>query len=224
MNPWKTVQFSLLVATFGSTLLVLGKSVLYPRLGMHRATPFVFPAVVPLTEWQPLPSSSLNKQTKLSAQELSGKHYRYMQKDLSLDIEMRYLVNTDGDVNTFLKSYMRQSLSGGQLLGVLRQQDGVGFHRLFVDRGRVYLSTCINPRGGSTVTGKQFRQNRNTYDLNFNRLLVWLLARGQVRDERCLWAHLSVPLKNASPEETYPLLEKVWVSWYQWWSQHFPKP
>ncbi len=220
MSPWKTVQTSLLVTTFGGVLLVLGKSILYPNAGVYRETPFVFPATVPLPDWQPLASSSLNNHKN----ELSGKHYRYVQKDLPLDIEMRYLTNIDGDVNAFIKQYAPHSSSEGQLRGVVRQQEGVGFHRLFVEKGRVYLSACINSNGGSTVTSKQFRQNRNTHDLNFNRLLVWLLARGKLRDERCLWAHLSVPLKNSSEQETYPILEKAWVSWYQWWSPRFPKP
>jgi cyanosortase A-associated protein len=49
------------------------------------------------------------------------------------------------------------------------------------------------------------------------------LGQEGLKDRRCLWAHLSVPLKNSSPEAAYQVLEKAWFSWYQWWQPRFPK-
>jgi cyanosortase A-associated protein len=218
----KTLRISLLAITFSSVLLVLGKLIFYPTVASRRLPPFTFPASVPLPEWQLLASSSLDNQINTSTKEIPGRHYRYIQKDLPLDIEMRYLIDTDGDVDAFIKKYTIHSSSEPKNFVVLHQQKGVGFYSLFIQEKRAYLSACINPRGGSTVTGKQFRQNRNAYDLNFNRILLWLVAREPLRDERCLWTHLSAPLQNSSQKDTYVILEKAWLSWYQWWSSRFP--
>jgi cyanosortase A-associated protein len=223
MFHWKTLRISLLAITFSSVLLVLVKLIFYSTIALRRVTPFTFPASVPLPEWQLVASTPLNDQTKTSAQELPGRHYRYIQKNLALDIEMRYLIDTDGDVDAFIKKHTSHSSSDSKNFVVLHQQKGVGFSRLFIHQNRAYLSACINPRGGSTVTGKQFRQNRNEYDLNLNRMSLWLLAQEPLRDERCLWAYLSVPLQNYSQKDIYVILEKVWLSWYQLWSPRFPR-
>jgi len=218
----KTLRVSLLAITFSSVLLVLGKLILYPTVASRRVTPFTFPASVPLPEWKFLASSSLDNQINTSAKEISGRYYRYIQKDFPLDIEMRYLIDTDGDVDAFIKKHAGHSSSEPKNFVVLHQQKGIGFYSLFIQEKRAYLSACINPRGGSTVTGKQFRQNRNAYDLNFNRILLWLVGQDPLRDERCLWTLLSAPLQNSSAQDTYVILEKAWLSWYQWWSPRFP--
>lgn len=222
MDRWKELRISLLATIFGAVLFVLGKSILYPTSSDRTVSPFIFPAAVSLPQWQPLASHPLDNPTAERPQYISEKHYRYIQNSLSLDIEMRYLVNTNGDVKDFIKNYTAIRSSAGQLLPVLRQQKGVGFYNLFVHQGRAYVSACINSRGHSTVTDNQFRRNRNIYDVPSSRIVLWLLGQAELRDERCLWAHLSVPLKNSSPEDAYQTLEKAWFSWYQWWSQRFP--
>jgi cyanosortase A-associated protein len=224
MNGWKKIRISFLAITFGGVCFALGKSILYPSVSDRTPLPFVFPPAVSLPEWQPVASSPLVSTTEESSNYLVGRHYRYIKQGLSLDIEMRYLVQTDGNVNFFIKKYKTIPSSPGQLLPVLRQQEGVGSYNLFVHQGRAYLSTCINPRGGSTVTNNQFILNRYLYDVRLGRLLPWLLGQVELRDMRCLWAHMSVPLNNSSPENAYKTLEKAWVSWYKWWSPRFPNP
>lgn len=218
MSYWKNLRIPFLAVTLSSVFLVLGKVILYPAVSNRTATPFVFPPAVPLPEWQTLPSQSLVAQTTQDPNYISGKRYQYTQKSLPLDIEMRYLVNTVGDVKDFLKTYTSISLSP-----TLRQQEGVGFYGLFTYQGKAYLSSCINPYGGSTVTDNQFKQNRNTKDLQISRLLPWLLGQEDLKDERCLWTQLSIPLRYSSPEPTYQILEKAWFSWHQWWQPRFPK-
>ncbi len=109
---------------------------------------------------------------------------------------MRYMVKTHGNVKSFIEKYYSLPLSSGQPTLVLRQQANTGFYNLFTYQQRAYLSTCINSRGGSTVTAPQFRRNRLIYDMRLGRLFPWLVGQGTIRDRRCLWAHLSVPLKN----------------------------
>lgn len=217
------VRIPLLIMIFSSALFVLGKTTLAPVTSNRIATSFIFPTAVPLSQWQSSSSRPLTDSIAKGPKSLSGNHYQYIQKGLTLDIEMRYMVKTHGNVKAFIEKYYSLPLSSGQLTMALRQHEGIGFHNLFTYQQRAYLSTCINSSGGSTVSASQFRRNRLLYDMRLSRLFPWLLSQGSVRDRRCLWAHLSIPLKNSSPEEAYRILETVWESWYQWWSPRFPK-
>ncbi len=232
MNYWKSTRISFLSFTLFGVLLVLTKSILFPASSNRTVTAFVFPSVVPLNGWQPLASNPLvtqryatescrgcvkQAQANKQVNNLSGRQYQYIQNNLSLNIEMRYLVNTVGDV----QEYIKQNTNIPLAKVTPRQQTGIGYYNLFTDRGKAYLSTCINPRGGSTVTDRQFKQNRNTYDLQ-SRIVPWLLGQQELKDNRCLWAHISTPLKGTTPDHTYQVLETAFVSWYQWWSPRFP--
>lgn len=214
------LRLSLLAVIFGSVFCVLGKTILVPTPGNSTVTPFVFPAAVPLPEWQALKSRPLAATPIAESPNPSARHYRYIQNDLTLDIEMRYLVNTLGHVQFFIRSIQQFP---GQITFASRHKQGVGFYYLFTHERRAYLSTCINSRGGTTVSEAQFLQNRYLYDMQFGRLLLWLLNQGSFQDKRCLWAHLSIPLKNSASENAYQTLEQAWQDWYEWWQPRFPQ-
>lgn len=225
MNRWKKLRILLLATTCGGALFVLGKSIFHSVRGVPT---FVLPVTVPLPAWQPLTSSPLVDKTTEDSNFLSGRHYRYIQNGVPLDIEMhylvnlvnietRYLVNTNGDIPAIIKNYSSPSSSRPSL--IIRQRKGIGFYSLFSERGRAHLSACINTYGVSTATSEQFWQSPSTYDLLSNHLLPWLSVQENLRlgDGRCLWANLSVPLTSSSPEEAYLSLEKTWVPWHKWW-------
>ncbi|AFY76745.1 MAG: cyanoexosortase A system-associated protein [Hydrococcus sp. C42_A2020_068] len=219
MMFWKQIRYSFLVVTFGGVLFVLGKSILAPTISYRTiADSFVFPSEVPLPGWQPLASRSLPKSNYEFPKLVAGRHYRYQQNGLNLDIEMRYFTATNGDVRIFIQQY------AGIAQSLVVHHQKTGFYGLFARQQRAYLSACINRRGSSTVTAEQFEQNRYLYDISLNRLLPWLLGQEPLRDKRCLWAHLSIAVPNASSEAAYRDLEKIWVSWYNWWNPRFPKP
>lgn len=217
MIDWKNIRLSFLAVTTIGVFLVLAKSILIPAEDKRTASAFVFPNAVPLAEWQSLPSKSLVPQSQ-RLKYLSGRKYEYIQNELALNIEMRYIVNTVGDVKEYIK---QETLPLSKV--IQRQQTGIGFYNLFTYQEKAYLSSCINPRGGTTVTDRQFKQNRNTYDVQLNRLLPWLLGQQNLKDNRCLWTHLSVPLKHTTPDHAYQKLETAFFSWYQWWEPRFPK-
>ena len=227
-SPMEKVRVSLLAVIFGSVFFFLVRAILMPVAGKSAVVPFVFPAAVPLPEWQLKNSRPLVVPITEAPSYLSGRQYQYVKNDLTLDIEMRYIVNTKGDVKSFLQNYSFTPPSFNKSL-FLRHQEKVGFYSLFAYQQRAYLSACINSRGGSTVTDVQFRQNRDIYDSIYNlrfkdRLIPWLQGRGSIRDMRCLWAHLSMPIKNSSPKDAYQTLEKAWLDWYQSWHPRFPPP
>ncbi|NER28315.1 MAG: cyanoexosortase A system-associated protein [Symploca sp. SIO1C4] len=218
MMLFKRLRIPFLTITCSGVILVLGKLILAPNSSRYTAKPFVLPSEVPLAQWQSLHSQSLFTPIVWQPNLMTSRNYQYQQNNLSLDIEMRYLVPTNGNVQELLQIYTTLPASAQ-----MRQQEEVGFYYLLADEQQAHLSSCINPRGKTTVTEQQFTGNGNRHDLQLNRLLPWLMGEVQLRDRRCLWTHLSISVENTSPSEAYQILEKAWFSWYQWWQPRFPK-
>ena len=67
------------------------------------ATPFEFPESVPLTDWK------LNKSAPLEISDNSGfkaaRKYEYQKNSMALEIEMRYAVDTIGQVEGMMKGH-----------------------------------------------------------------------------------------------------------------------
>lgn len=210
MSAWQSLRIPFLAATLGGICLVLGKSVFDPSIG--KPTSYQFPAQVPLSGWQ----------AEAAAPHASRQrgHYRYRQGGEVLEVEMRYLTDTNGDFRAFLQDHTARKVPANQVS--IRQQQ-TGFYGLSRHQGRAYLTACINPLGGSTLTRQQFLHNRQTHDLQPRRLWAWLLAQTDLRDRRCLWAHLSLPVNSAAPQATEQKLEAAWLDWSQFWQSHFPK-
>lgn len=211
--PFRTQYLTLIL---GSVLVVLGKVILFPLPENPKPSSFVFPEQIPLPEWQSDEVQPLAKSEDSLL--IAQKRYRYIRNNLPLDIEMRYMQLPGGDFMTYLREHKPASST------VVRQREGVGFYILGVDKQQqAYLSTCINPRGGTTLTFAQFNQNRYFYDLRPERLVSWFLGKEELLDRRCLWAHLSIPVKDSSPTKAFQVLEEAWLSWHQWWQPRFPK-
>lgn len=196
-----------LMVTLGCTLFTIGKLAIEPPKEKQQA--IAFPAaVIPLSGWDYRGSDRL--------QDPDGKVYRYGGGDRLLEIEMRQINHTDGNIDKYLQTY-----KDIQPLLMVKQQSEIGFYGLFIDSGNAYLSSCINPRGENTVTAEQFTRNRNTYDLQWNRVLSWLLGISNLREWDCLWVNLSIPLDDYSQEHTYLKLEKAWFESYDFWVSIF---
>lgn len=227
MNPWKKLRLPVLIITFTSAVFVFGRTITDPEIGKRTATRFIFPSVVPLPQWQSLPGKPLPNQTveqlPYGKLVLPGMHYRYQQNGIPLDIKMRYEINASGDVKQLIEMHTDVRFLPNQSQPIIRERKPLGYYGVFVYKQQAYLGACINPSGGSTFTSAQFDYNRIHYDLQFQRLLLWLLGRQELRDNRCLWTHLSIPLNQSSPESAYSVLEQAWFSWYKWWQTRFPK-
>lgn len=211
MRYWQFLRISGLAMTFAGVWFVLGKFLTDPTLG--RPTPYVFPSAVPLLDWQPVsqPAAGIGQQ-----------RYRYRRGADTLDIDMQYLLDTNGDFTQFIEDHTSMAAPASQILKSIRYRDGVGFYGLSHYGGRAYLSACITPMGESTLTREQFRQALAAHDQEPRRLLAWLLAQGDLRDRRCLWSHLSLPAAEGSPA-AYQELETTWFAWYKWWKPRFPQ-
>lgn len=210
-----------LAITFVSTIFTLGKVTLDSNLGKYST--FTFPATVPLAGWKLLGSKALDNQNYQDTGFISGRRYQYIQNDVYLDIEMRY-ETTNGEFKKFLGKYTAIKSLPKKPLPITKYQQGIGYYILFTDKNKAYLGSCINPRGGTTVSYEQFSHNRNTYDLTFKRIFPWLIGQEELRDWRCLWSYISIPVNvDTVPLADYQILEKAWWDWYQIWNRRFPK-
>lgn len=180
------------------TIAVLIKAHFYPN--KPATTAFEVPQSLELPDWT-LKSSSVINDNQMTFQ--SGRNYEYQQKQTTIDIEVRHIVNTDADVRQYLQVYQSINLTQPPTV-----QHKNGFYGLFAYQNRSYLSACINPKGESTFTGIQFARNRNLYDIRLDRIVPWLFSAASLRDDRCLWVQLSTA--NGDRE----LLEKVWFKLY----------
>lgn len=224
MNLWKQLRIPLLILTFVNVGLIFGRSIFDPNIGSRQVTRFEFPSAVPLPEWQLVASQPLKDEVverpPAGKLVLPGRQYDYTQNDLPLNIKMRYEIETEGDFQQVLAE--NPALKSSKIM--MRQHEQLGFYSLYTNQKRAYLTACINSRGGSTFTKEQFDSNRRRYDVQFSRIMPWLLAQQPLTDRRCLLTDLSIPLNQPSSELAYATLEKAWFSWYKWWQPRFPKP
>ncbi|BCL35184.1 cyanoexosortase A system-associated protein [Nostoc sp. MS1] len=217
---WKEIRFKFLASILGLGILVTAKSILFPNPDKPKISNFVFPQEVPLAQWQPTLVNSIEHSSIDNPDLIAQKHYRYVRNSIPLDIEMRYLGNFyEADIGMYLERNF-----GIKSFKIIRQKNGVGFYALGIDKQKAYLSSCINPRGNSTFTHAQFRDNRFSKDISFHRIIPILIGKEALLDKRCLWVYLSIPVQGSSHEEAYQVLEKAWFSWYQWWQPRFPEP
>jgi cyanosortase A-associated protein len=227
MHRLSQLRFALLGLVASAGLVVLAKSMLDPNLG--QPTPYTFPAIVNLSGWSPTDQGKtlIDRGAVLESAKVHykvGIRYQYAINRQILDIDLRYLVRTKGDVIAFLQEYTDIKLKPEELQKDLRFRPGLGYYILFTDQNRVYLSACINPRGQSTVTAEQFDQNMTAEALKPSTIASWLLGQADLRDRRCLWTKMSAALDGDLAIAVEQRLENAWFLWYEWWKMRFPMP
>ena len=191
-----------------------------------RLLPAYIPDTISLNGWQQISATSLKNQKSDTAttpdfqQMLSSKQYRYVKNNQQLEIQMRYFVNTRGEPNPFLSQQTKIPVKDSQKN--IKKLDRIGYYEMRIEEQQAYLTACINPRGGSTVTSIQFIHNRYTNDFTLSRVLPWVLGKEVLKDDRCIWAQLSTPLNGTTAMDAYQILESVWAANYSAWQSQFP--
>lgn len=219
----KYTRLPLLALTLAGVMLVLGRLLLFPPTAGQTRAEYTFPKQVPLPGWQAQSADTLPIPEKAQAEMVSGKRYSYTQGDRPLTVEIRYLVNTDPSVRNLLLKYGKPAATVA-FPTTIQQDESGGFYSIYADETHAHLTSCINPRGASTVTEAQFMQNRYALDLRPERALPVLLGRETLRDGRCLWTVISAPLQGTPATQVYPQLKAVWADWQAWWQPRFPSP
>lgn len=221
---------SFLSLTCISICLAAVYSLIQPTVGNRQVEAFTFPDRVPLKSWQLVKTEPITNSPKEQKNEeeyedkeviASAKNYIYRKENVTIEAEMRYLVGTRGSVHNILAANADIPL---EILAQseIQKLNNIGFHTLFTHEDRVYLSSCINSRGQTTVSPRQFSKNRYKHDFKLSVLLPWLLSKETIRDSRCLLVNLSTPIANLSSEAAHTMLQDTWQDWYQLWQPRFP--
>lgn len=213
-----------------STNCAVVLALILPKAGHNPVADFKFPKYIKLdsaktfasagstnlVETEPVPLQSIEVQPETIE---ASQKYTYVSEN-PISLEINYISNARGDVVSYLHKYTEISPKAIQKAKV-SQLKGIGHHILIRDRDRAYLSSCISPRSLSNVDRKQFSQYRYQNDLTLKVGWEWLLGKSSIRDRRCLWVHLSIPLVTNS-QNAQTLLESTWKEIYQWWLPKFP--
>jgi len=212
-----------LAVTAIATAFTLGKSIANPGTISVVNKDYTLTDTASLSQWQLADTKPLtvhqNKPTEyITGDFITGKNYRYQKDGQTLDIEMRYFADTNGNLKDFITSQT------GELSSALKEDGDRGSYSIYTHGDRAYLSACINPRGKSTVTSDEFNRNLMAYDTRLSNIVPWLLGRAEFRDKRCLWTNLSIHLdNNISVDDTYNDLETAWFDWYDYWQANYPQ-
>jgi cyanosortase A-associated protein len=195
-----------------------------PTVGNLQA--YEFPETIEIEGWNFTESESIKPVEKPEYEGSSyraGRHYRYRQGRTPLDVEIRYVTETLGGVDLFTREHERfmGKADGEEIVALIRQSPETGAFAQLTYDGYAYISTCINPRGLSTVSPEQFQRNQELYDTVMGRVIPWLLGRDRWRDDRCLWTLMYSPLGD-DPDQTQDQLEAAWRDWFATWDGQFP--
>lgn len=229
-NPFTSfARQSWLFLLCGSAIGVLGNAIINTptKSTLNQAAAFEFPQTITLADTQMLDSKPLAPHKFENGMVAVGQSYHYQHRPKPIEIEIRYItdgVSTRPTVDYLLPIFKQIPLAAIQSNN-MKQQPNLGFYSLFVDKKTAYFSTCINPKGITTVTGDQFHSNSNPSPLAgipVERLLPWLMGKQTLRDSRCMWTVLSTPIDRATPDATIKTLETIGVNWIRWWQVHFP--
>lgn len=226
MKISEEIRTKFLVLTCLGVFFTIGKLSFDSNAANRTVKEYAFPTYVPLTGDKILESDQLPttiQQPKQYESIIASRHYRYLQNGIPLDINIHYVVGTLGNVAKFVKEDNKINIPEDKIFKYINTTQNLGFYGTFVYRNQAYLSSCINSRGGSTVTPEQFIKNRYRYDLNLNHFQSWLFGNESLLDRRCLLVNLSTPINKTNPISSYQFLEKAWFSCYKWWSSHFPE-
>lgn len=201
-----------------------------PASGHREVSGYAFPSTVVLPSWRllgsyPLPQAFLEPATETREAEpqinfvLSGRAYRYQRGSSTVTIEMRYLIYSSGNLEQYYEVLGRSPMEA--LVKNLRHSQEKGYYAVFRKGDVSYLTACINPRGGSTVTVEQYAYNRRMLDSRPEYWIPWLFGKHSMRDLRCLWTELSLtaPVGEA---QSFEMLEALWGYWYEHWERQFP--
>lgn len=205
--------------------LTLVYTLIIPAAGNRQVADFKFPPQIPIQKGQAIAVTSnlIPPPTDTEQKEIikTRQQYQYIHQGREINLGISYLVGTRGDVGTYLQNYtsLDQEIINQKSV---KQLQGIGYHALFTENNRAYLTSCISPRSPSNLTQRQFSNHRYQNDLQWQVVLDWLKGNASIRDRRCLWVLLSTKISPGEELAAHQTLETVWQEIYQWWIINFP--
>lgn len=216
-NQWRSY---LLAVTSISINLAVIYTFLIPAAGNRQVAKFEFPSEFGLAKEVTITKDVVEQAGTATETIQARQQYRYG-RDRAIALEINYLVNTRGDVDTYLRDHTDISEKAIAAKSI-RSIEGIGYYALLADKDRTYLTSCISRSSPANVTQKQFSQYRYEQDLSWQIGWRWLQGKTSIRDRRCLWVLLSTPANRNNLQTRYRHLEAAWQNIYRWWLPNFP--
>lgn len=146
----------------------------------------------------------------------SYRYYNYQKENEFVDINLRCIVNTFGDIKSYYNKVFKDLPPVKESIEV---EDQGNYHLTFSHQGTDYLTACINVEGQTTVTGIQFVSYFRRGYVNPIKLVDWLWGKRLLQDRRCLWLELSVHQESSLTD-----LDRLslWQSLIDYWRSNFP--
>ena len=203
-----------------------------PHVGNRRVADFVFPEQISLATWQQLSSESLpisSKPDENGESIESAKRYLYRKDDLSLALEMRYLVGARGNIANLLKEHVNLT---PRIMATqqVKKIPGIGSYLLVEEPNSnsekaqtTYVSSCLTSGGESIATHKEFSAVLNQVELTPRLFWDWLWGKDSIRDRRCLWVNIALSSQDGELDHNDENLAQVWLELHQWWQPRFPQ-
>ena len=207
---WTSLRTYLLFFLLGSALTVLIKMLFLAD--PNNKSPdqiFSFPSTVPLKGWQFVSSGPAPKNP-------THQIYRYRQGEDRLTIDAENEYRFDGGSGRQLMQYYNVKI--GSVALTEKYIPNKGYIAIFQKDQDLYLTSCLNPVGQSTVNDQEFFHNRYRYGWSPKRTLLWLMGQEDIFDGRCLWTNISTPLSSKSDlTQAADKLERAWLEWSNFW-------
>ncbi|MBR8832133.1 MAG: hypothetical protein N5P05_002420 [Chroococcopsis gigantea SAG 12.99] len=224
IERWQIFRIGLIALCISGVMGVLAKNLLLHEPDSRTAKAkkeYKFPDTINLKNWEMVKSLSIPPKKKSQP---FGHLYEYRRGDKELQIQTRYEVATEGNTSRLLMVY--DSIPPATSVINEKYQSGIGYYGSFEYKNKTYITACINPKGETTVTQKQFVNNRYWHTSSVPRFLGWLAGQNDLFDGRCLWTSLSMPVNTFAPPEELKkdreLVEAAWLEWAKWWKQNYP--
>jgi cyanosortase A-associated protein len=146
---------------------------------------------------------------------LDQRSYLYQRGKHSLILNLRYVINTLGDV----KSYYSTVFEGlPQIDDAIEIKEADNYRLEFSNVDRQYVTACLNVKGKTMVSEAQFVTDFRQDYAKPLKLLDWLLGKRLLQDRRCLWIELSTPKLSVS----YSEMIETWQFLIDYWRSSFP--
>ena len=218
-------QKSLLVLTNFLVLIASIYCLVENQAGNRNVKDFIFPKEISFANKNLRRSDRVLVKPSINSESpekiTSIQHYSATKDNFNIEVSISYLVNTRGNIYQLIDT---QTNIAETILNQrqIKKHDSIGFYSIFHDKNHAYLSTCLNSQGKTTVTDQQFSANLNQVKITPTLLGKWLLGKASIRDRRCIWLHLSIPIES-DINSSYSILESIWIDLVKWWIPNFPE-
>ncbi len=224
LDRWNIARICLIGLCLSGAIGILAKQLLQTEATKKQIVKsYTFPDNISLKNWQFIKSEPF--QPKNQKNPIIANQYRYRQQSKDLRINTVYEQATGGNVSRLLMVY--ESIPPATVVINEKYESGIGHYGSFEYKDRAYISACINPKGNTTVTQKQFVQNRYLHTSSLPRFFGWLAGQNDLFDARCLWVALSIPVNSFAPpdelKKNKDILESASLEWFRWWKQNYPE-